>query len=78
MGGWGEGQPFFLCFRLLIFTSIQFISLFTASANNLFHNFPTPLPARRQNNNVRPTPFLICILYLYANFPTINHLLFLK
>ena len=66
-------QTVFLCYRLhantLIFTSIKFISVRTASANNLFHNFPTPLPHRPVKKiMVRPSPFLICILYLYANF----------
>ena len=76
-------QTVLLCFRLpantLIFNSIQFTSVYTASANNLFHNFPTPPPPNPVKKIMaRPLPFLICILYLYANFSTISHLLFLK
>ena len=39
---------------------------------------PAPPPQPRKKIMVRPLPFLICILYLYANFSTISHLLFLK
>ena len=46
---------FFVCLRLpanTFFKCIQFISVFTASANNLFQNFPTlpPRPPPSKNN----------------------------
>ena len=50
---------FFVCLRLpanTFFKCIQFISVFTASANNLFQNFPTLPPRRpRQKIMVRPS-----------------------
>ena len=94
-GGWEGGgggvkglenfhmQTVFLCFRLhassLIFTSIQFISVRTASANNLFHNFPTPLPPppRQKNNGPSLTFFHLHTLFI-CKFPTISRLFFLK
>ena len=76
-------QTVFLCFRLhantLIFTSIKFISVRTASAKNLFHNFLTPLPPPpRQKNNGPSLIFFNLHTLFICKFPTISRLFFLK
>ena len=44
------------------FSCVQFTSVFTASANNLFQNFPSPPPG--QKNNGRP----LIILVLFSTY----------
>ena len=45
--------------KYCLFTCIQFISVFTASANNLFQNFSPPPPPPRQKHNGQSLSFLI-------------------
>ena len=44
---------------LFLFTCIQFISVFTASANNLNQNFANPPPSPQKNNGLSLTDVLL-------------------
>ena len=58
--------------QTLLFTCIHFISVFTASANNLFYDFPAalhpPPPPLRQKIMVRPLKLKPCRYSVRADF----------
>ena len=74
-------QTVLLCFRLpantflIPYNLLQCIQPLQTIYFTIFQPRP-PNPVKKIM--VRSLPLLICILYLYANFSTISHLLFLK